>query len=329
MKIKMLSILIFWGLGSMLFPNMLAQIDGLAKPGYFAVNGDRLYIEDQDQISIYSMKDFKRIKQFGKKGEGPGEYRFLTPFKVYRDQITISTFGKVLFFTRDGEFIKEIKLDNPRLAGMTRLDGKYVGYKSTFNRETRDSTTITAIFDKDFKVIKELASWGRKFSLNMSGKFEFNAINDYKEFHVAGDKIFLADTAKGFFIEVLNAKGEKLYRVKKDHEELDVTQEWKDDYVERMKLNPNYRQFKDRVEYVFRDRFPAFKRFTVDGGKIYVTTYKTKDDKIEIIVMDLKGNVLKTAFITDNDKSAIHNGRFYYLKENEDEEEWELFAEDI
>lgn len=329
MKIRIISILIFFGLGSMLFPEMLAQLEHLARPGYFAVNGHRLYIEDQDRISIYSMKDFKRIKQFGQKGEGPGEYRFLTPFKICRDQIVISTFGKVLFFTLEGKFIKETKLDNPRMAGMTSLNDTYVGYKNTFNREKRESTMTVAIFDKDFKLIKKLASRDRKFSVNMAGKFEFNAVNDYTEFHVSGDKIFMPDTEKGFYIEVLNAKGEKLYQIRKEYHELDVTQEWKDDYVERMKQDPNYKQFKDRVEYVFRDSFPAFKRIAVDSGKIYVTTYKTKDDKNEIIVLDLKGNVLKTAYVTDNDKSSIHNGRFYYFKENEDEEEWEFFGEEI
>jgi hypothetical protein len=44
----------------------------LAKPNSITVDKNHVYITDQGTISIYSLKDFKLEKAFGKKGEGPG-----------------------------------------------------------------------------------------------------------------------------------------------------------------------------------------------------------------------------------------------------------------
>jgi hypothetical protein len=43
--------------------------------------------------------------------------------------------------------------------------------------------------------------------------------------------------------------------------------------------------------------------------------------------MDLNGNTLKTVYIVIKGLYTINEDRLYYLKENEDEEEWELFVE--
>ena len=46
-------------------------------PAYFPimVEGDRIYIIDGVIVYIYRAKDYKRISVFGKKGEGPEEFR--------------------------------------------------------------------------------------------------------------------------------------------------------------------------------------------------------------------------------------------------------------
>ena len=50
-----------------------------------------------------------------------------------------------------------------------------------------------------------------------------------------------------------------------------------------------------------------------------------------MIVMNLRGNILKESFITYKDINlyTISNDKCYYLLDNEDTEEWELFAENI
>jgi hypothetical protein len=46
--------------------------------------------------------------------------------------------------------------------------------------------------------------------------------------------------------------------------------------------------------------------------------------------MDLKGNILKRVFLELRGKCLkVFNGGLYYLKDNLDNEEWELFYEPI
>jgi hypothetical protein len=78
----------------------------------------------------------------------------------------------------------------------------------------------------------------------------------------------------------------------------------------------------------FRDSFPAFMGFKVADGKIYVATYAEKNSLHDLVVMDLKGNVLKRSFsfplgpaydsLYNNfnvvrDRYAISGGKVFYL----------------
>jgi len=78
---------------------------------------------------------------------------------------------------------------------------------------------------------------------------------------------------------------------------------------------------------------------------MYVRTSRINEntDEQEFIIMDLKGNILKTLYLpqTANPQHfvkmmgmtprfySIANNRFYYLVENEEEETWELHVKDI
>ncbi len=52
------------------------SFDNVFKPRNFVVEGNDLYIVDGGVIKYFSMKDFKFIRQIGKKGEGPGEFKW-------------------------------------------------------------------------------------------------------------------------------------------------------------------------------------------------------------------------------------------------------------
>ncbi len=81
----------------------------------------------------------------------------------------------------------------------------------------------------------------------------------------------------------------------------------------------------------------------VRNGKIYIRTYITQNDKEKYHIFDLKGKELKTVFLPKPMLASlvtrlvsrivrffdIDKDTFYYLVENEDEEEWELHFEPI
>jgi len=74
--------------------------------------------------------------------------------------------------------------------------------------------------------------------------------------------------------------------------------------------------------------------FLVADQKIYILTYKEKDEKFQFLVLDINGKHLKTVFLPLNKEKddvfgftpfCIKNGTLYQLIETEDEE-WELHA---
>ncbi|MGD2085254.1 MAG: hypothetical protein PVH61_03635 [Candidatus Aminicenantes bacterium] len=108
-----------------------------------------------------------------------------------------------------------------------------------------------------------------------------------------------------------------------------------------------YDQMKSRLE--FPSYFPALQTFAVADGKIYAVTYGKKNGKTEVLVLDLKGKLLKTVFLplhqrddelamtlenrvarqVTNSTFAIKNGKFYQVLENQNEESWELHIHEI
>jgi hypothetical protein len=83
--------------------------------------------------------------------------------------------------------------------------------------------------------------------------------------------------------------------------------------------------------------------FEIYNDKIYVSTFVRKDNKEKCIIMDLNGNIIGTSYLPITGQSSfsassmgknnrfygIAGNKFYYLKENEDEEVWELHAAEI
>ena len=90
-----------------------------------------------------------------------------------------------------------------------------------------------------------------------------------------------------------------------------------------------YDRIKSRLEFLVY--FPALQTFAVADGKIYAVTYGKKYGKSEVIVLDLKGKLLKTVFLplherddelamnlenrisrqVTNSTFAIKNGKFW------------------
>ena len=100
----------------------------------------------------------------------------------------------------------------------------------------------------------------------------------------------MVGTTKGFFIEVFDSNRNKLYEINKKYRKLKVTDEYKDDCLKSKKKSKDFvDDFEKRYyRYVFKNYFPAFKKFMVKDGKIYVFTYKRIDNKSEVLVMELK-----------------------------------------
>lgn len=304
----------------------VAVINEVLKPTSIAVDDTQLYIVERTSIFIYSLKDYTFIKKFGKDGQGPREFAFHRNVPLSIDvssgDIIIYSFGKVSFFSKDGNFKREVKTKGLGW-NFCPLKERYVGYSQT--RENDILYSSINFFDSDFNRGKEIArlKYGDK-SKNIEH------LNGAFEFHINKNRIFVA-ASKEFVIDVLDQTGKKLYSIIREYKrvkfdpvfERKIHDMWK-------KGNPdNYEFFKNKLK--FPDYFPAIRFFSMDDNKIYVVTWKREKNKIEFFILDLKGNLLKQKYMAAafrEEKTGffpmdISGGKLYQLVEGE-EETWEL-----
>jgi hypothetical protein len=150
-KISFLAI-IFVITGVLLQAEKLATLPDIVAPRSFDIAGDKLYIIDKTGFFLYSMKDFTLIKRFGKQGEGPGEFKTMAFMSVYPEFLQINTWGKIMFFSRDGEFLRERKAPM-RFFSIYTVGEHFVGWESKPNLKTFRGKRTLAVFNKDFEPI--------------------------------------------------------------------------------------------------------------------------------------------------------------------------------
>ncbi len=332
----------------------LGVLDGVLKPSTIDIQKNRLFVMDIEQVRIYSMKDLSLIKSFGKKGEGPGEYK-IPPgmplsLKAFKDFIIVESIDKLSYFSLEGEYIKE-KKKLPLLLKVSEIGKNYIARRLFHPQDGSLSTIAIKIYDSEFKEIKEL--YKQKFlRQGVYPNFSWNLEKDFLLYQVAYNKIFVEKSDKDFLIDVYDFKGNKLYEIKKDYRKIPITSDDKKNMIKDMEMDPDlqktlkqygftWNEFSRNFKYDFPSHHPPIKSMEIDNNKIYISTFRTKNNKVETIVMDLKGNVLKTVFIEPSAKEwimalllgikleTIHNDKIYYIQENEDGEEWELFVKEI
>lgn len=310
----------------------VASLQEIMKPDMFAVGDERIVISEKTTIYIYSLKDFRLIKKFGKEGEGPREFKnspFGPPMITlpYKGKIYVSSNSKVSVFTNQGEFIREARIMPFQVY---RPFGDKFLFTATGTDENKQNVLSVNLANDKFEKQKEL--YLSDLSIGPAMKFIYPGTSF--SFAPYKDKIYIVAGKEGFVIDVFDGNGTKLYRVKKEYEQLTVPDEYKKKTKQWFQTNPDSKQFweffKDRIS--FRTHYPAILDMFVTDDRIYVLTYKQKDGKTELIIMDLKGKEEKRVFVPmehlyGNDyysKHDIYKGNWYTLIENVDEETWEL-----
>jgi hypothetical protein len=304
-----------------------AVLPQLMSPEAVQANSENLYITDGFSIKIISLKNFQLKKTFGRRGEGPQEFKGYILAYVFPEYVFVNNPGKVSYFTLDGNFIKEIRTTH--IFGRFKPLGNehFVGY--SYSRKDKIRYESIYIFDSNFNKVKEI--YKRKHFLEKNG-----AINLIEErppfFCVADDKVFL-DGVDGV-IYVYDKTGKQVGAVRHDYERIAFTAVHKKRFVDFLKKNNSTREYygANRERFTYPDYFPPIRMFHVSSGNIYVMTNKETAGKNEFIIFDMNGKVLKKLFIpvAPFEESmiplfyTIDNGKLYHLVDNEETEEWEV-----
>jgi hypothetical protein len=313
----------------------LAVFQTLEKPRSMELDNQHICVRETYSISIFSSKNFELIRKIGKKGEGPGEWIIGVRFKMYPNMIALNSMRKLLVFSREGNLLFEMRKKDFQMFIIWPLGKNFSVLKATSNANTGLTRKIILI-NKKQETLKEISVFSK--SNKVKGNSHVSKINPFRHhygFNVYDDLIFIYDSRRGFYIEVFNSDGQLLYKIDKNSEveKIPVTEKIKSEFLKQNKNSDDIklgRMFGKKEKYTFPKYFPAFNQIFIDKGNIYAVTYKKKSDKNEIIIMDLKGKILKRVFLELRGKCLnVFNGGLYYLKDNLDNEEWELFYEPI
>jgi hypothetical protein len=317
------------------FAEKKATLHEVMNPGGLQVDDSQLYVSETAAVYIYSLKDFKFVKKFGKQGEGPGEFAFhprIQPtVNASGDELIINSFGKLSYFTKDGVFIKEFKV-TPNNLLFQPLGNQFIGMGQSFEKDKLYNTVN--LYNADLKKVKEI--YRVDSGLRGPGK-GVKVLEKPFTFQVYENKILIpAETDDT--VDVLDSSLKKLFTIKLDYKKLEVTQDFKDKVVHFFKNSP---QTKDIYELllkpvIFPDYFPVIQLFFAADKKIYVVTWKREKEKSEFFIYDMKGTFLKKLWIPivlQNELQpyplTFENNKLYQLIENTDKEEWDLYVEEI
>ncbi len=305
----------------------IVPVPGLINPDEIKIDNGQIYFTDGVNIHIYSLADFKFIKKFGKQGEGPQEFlkhpQIALAVDVSTDSITVNGMARLSYFTKAGEFKKAVK--TPWQHGrFIPFGDSFVGWRA-LRMENVTYGTLN-ILDSNFEDPIEL--FRRK---NPPQGGEIHLLRDPRIRRVYKDRLFTA-VKKDFVIDVYNGKGKMVSSIVREYEKRKVTDADKEGIMDYFRKDPRFRavfeRFKKRLR--FPAYFPAIRDFCVDGGKLYVRTYKKSKGKTEFFVLNLEGKLLKTVFLPIVEKDGkesypytVKNETVYQLIENPDEE-WEL-----
>ncbi len=315
------------------------SIENLSRPSIIIAKYDRIYILEKTFVYIYSIKDFKLLKKFGKAGEGPGELRVVPndrPMSMFflNGDIVINSQNKISFFSKDGEFKKEIKLPIGSL--LIPLNKNYLGVGPIIG-ENKKSYIGFRLFDQNFKGKKIL--YKSDFEVRNPGEILLPVMTwTYNPLYK--DKIFINSSASEFLINIFDYSGKKITSIKKDYKKIPIGKDYERNTLTFFKTD---HRFKSLYEYIlkrikFRTHFPVIKDIKVVDDIIFVVTYKKKGDLSECILFDLKGNEKKKLYIPLNDLEplsfyplfyTVFKGKIYTLVEDDEDEVWKIHTTNL
>ncbi|MCK4761613.1 MAG: hypothetical protein KAW12_05385 [Candidatus Aminicenantes bacterium] len=303
----------------------IVQMPDLLDPGLITAGGDRLYIADRAAVYIYSLKDFHLQKKFGRAGEVPqGFGESIYTLNIYKDRLIVNSTGKLSFFTKEGNFLKE-KRTPPQQRSFRPLGDKFIGTgilvdeKAVYN--------AINIYNADLKNETEIV----RLELGVQPGKGTKIFHGTLSAAVWQDRLFAAGT-NAFEIHIYNEKGEKLSLISRAYRKRKVTEEDKNRIINYLKTSPETKEYYDMLKPVsFPVYYPALKELFAADGRVYAFTWKTENMRNECFIFDSEGKYADRVLLPIKKIDAVNfapltieDRKLYQLVKNESSKKWEL-----
>jgi len=265
-------------------------------------------------IKIFD-KTGKKISQFGRKGEGPGEFKgttTVTPIGDNKIGIMDPANHKFSYFSKDGQCLKEINLSKYRTVRKAKGDSQGFIY-GTFFRPNEIENEVSfnrelIKFNPDFNPVVTIASFEQRRKIR-----EVIMVEKRYGYDLRKDDFLVWGVNSEYVLHVVDTNGKIVRKIVKDYDPVKITKE------ERDKIY--YNTFGDRklpsdITLNFPKHFPPFHYLLCDDeGRTYVKTYK-KDSQGRIFydVFDSEGNYFtKFALLEDELLFGVKKNKAYSI----------------
>jgi hypothetical protein len=308
----------------------------LTDPSMIECADQFLYVLDSVTVYVYSLKDCRFIRKFGKRGEGPAELLPLPDMpicmQIKDNQVFLNSSQELIIYTRAGKMLEETRLPKDPFQ-LIPMDKKYAQLHF-WRMKGGSSQSTVAIYDSEFTKLKQIF---HKENLNdySKGKIAFPFKNIYLYFH--NDILYLVDQGEGFCIRRYDLNGEPLTSIKKNYPPIRMTDRLEKKFWEWLKIQPGFKSAAENVRRMvyFTRYLPTIRNMQFNGERIFVQTYTIRGNESEFVILDLEGNELGRLYLPAPamDRSIrispavifyFYGDSYYYLQEDMDSEHWEL-----
>ncbi len=334
-KLLLVLIALILMLARSILPVDTFPLEGLSRPSIFLVNYNRAFVLDQATVYVYSLKDFKLIKKFGKAGEGPQEFKYNPqngkPMSMcfINNQLMVNSDHRASYFDLDGNFIKEEKISVDKL--IFPLKEKFVGVGLIAKEDKRQYLGVT-LHEKKFTSQKKV--FLSDFELNNPRKLLL-PVTSFTYNPVYKDKIYVNANSIDFKINVYDSNGDKEFEINKSYPKLKIPESFKKEALTFFKQSIRFKRNYEFIKKVMniRKNFPPIRDIQLSDDLIYVITFKRRGDLWECIKLDLKGNEKGRTFIMLNRYEhftmfpilySVYEKNIYTLVEDEEDEVWKI-----
>lgn len=303
----------------------------IKKPAFdITVDNDELLVIQCATIYVYSLKDFKLKTSFGRRGEGPREFKVHPQehihFSLQPDSIIVDCGKKVSYFTRNGIFKNEIRIPrHVHVGALNPLADQFVGFTEEFRDNIR--YVVLGLYDSNFQRVKEICR-----NSHVMQKKEIVYLRGTFHYKVYRDHIYVVYADGDFRLDRFDRQGNLEMSINESEVERRRTSA-----LDRRRVRQWFELYlkgfweKNRWRIKFRDYWPAIGTFFIDNDIIYIATFVVKKDKWLCYLYDLRGNFLEKIYLPLVEHNiwapfpyTIADNKLFQLIDNEETEQWEL-----
>lgn len=283
-------------------------------------NGNIYLLDDKLFKVLVLNKQGKFIREFGGKGQGPGEFQIPINFLVKASGEVIVTDlknRKFAVYKKDGKFIEDIKFSFRSSGGFMLANGNFLFKETKFPESQSESFKVALnLHNSKFEKIAKLIEIK---TLNLFAE-KIIGINYEMSMDVSRDSIVIGNPGNGYEIFIYDLNGKLLKTIKNDFKPIPPSKEYKTSYIEN--LGKYYKMLKSKL--IFPDTLPPFHNLLTDeAARIFVFTYEPDKNAsgYMVDVFNKEGKFISRALFKFppflRNAMRIRDNFLYYIYEDE------------